>query len=91
MNGSEFIESARRLAESAECADLRSSVSRSYYAAYHAALVLIEGGGVRFGRTEAHGKMPMCYEQSNVPIATDVGRNLNSLRDDRNTAQGNCI
>jgi uncharacterized protein (UPF0332 family) len=88
MNGHEFLASAKRLSESPHAADLRSSVSRAYYAAYHVAHDFLVGCGIRFSSntTEAHTKMPQCLENSNVADAVLVGRKLRSLRDDRNTA-----
>jgi uncharacterized protein (UPF0332 family) len=88
MNGREFLDSAKTLGTSARPSDLRSAVSRAYYGSYHAALELLESAGVRFtkGTPEAHTKMSQCLDNSNVTDAEKVARELNSLRDDRNTA-----
>ena len=81
MNGREFLDSARRLSTSEHASDLRSSVSRAYYACYHAALSLCTGYGIRFSKhtTVSHSKMPQCFDNCNVPIARQVGQKLVSL------------
>src|SRR5689334_13430925 len=88
MNGRDFLDSARRLSTSEHASDLRSSVSRAYYACYHAALSLCTGYGIRFSKnsTESHSKMPQCFDNCNVAIAKEVGKRLVSLREDRNSA-----
>ena len=86
MIGRDFIESARALAQSDRPCDLRSAVSRAYYASFHAALLICESQGIRFPKSIVHTKMPQCFDNSNVPGAQKVGRKLASLRDDRNNA-----
>lgn len=88
MIGREFLDSAKTLAQSQKPCDLRSAVSRAYYASYHASLEMLQESGVRFpsGTSLAHTKMPQCLENTNADVATKVGRQLRSLRDDRNAA-----
>lgn len=88
MDGRQFLESATRLAGSSHAADLRSAVSRAYYACYHAALTYFASCGVRFSTSspDAHTKIPMCLDNCNIPVATTVSGKLRSFRDDRNCA-----
>ncbi len=88
MNGREFLDSARRLLTGGHASDLRSSVSRAYYAAFHAVFDFFADCGIRFSRhtTEAHTKMAQCLDNCNVAFAAELAAKLRSLRDDRNSA-----
>lgn len=88
MDGREFLPCAERLAASSSAADLRSAVSRAYYAAFHAALAFFRSCGIRFSKNSpaAHEKIPDCLDNSNIPDAVAVGRMLRSLRGSRNIA-----
>jgi uncharacterized protein (UPF0332 family) len=88
MNGREFLPCAVRLFAGTSAADLRSAVSRAYYAAFHAALDFFGGCGVMFSKNsaQAHTKMPDCLDNTRIPAVIDISTKLRSLRSDRNCA-----
>ena len=87
MTGSEFLACAERLAASKHEADLRSAVSRAYYAAFHEAQALLRDCGVRLPRTEqAHVKMTFCLQDCGEAVAEEVGHSIEFLRNQRKVA-----
>ncbi|HVC97431.1 MAG TPA: hypothetical protein VND64_27360 [Pirellulales bacterium] len=88
MNGDQFFDLAARLSTSANEVDLRTSVSRSYYGAFHAAREFVEACGVRFARSDGgvHTHVKRCLDQSQSDDLVFAADQLNSLRSDRNDA-----
>jgi len=89
MNGRDFLATAQKLtAVGAVPPDLRSAMSRAYYAAYHAALEYCTRCGVTFSThsSDAHTTMPRCFDACTTAEAKDLYRMLNALRADRKTA-----
>lgn len=89
MDHSEFLASATRLTESDYESDLRSSVSRAHYSAYHAAKELVEEFGVNLGRHSSHDKLHQFLGSGGHEIAKTVGAKLESLKNERKTADYN--
>lgn len=55
MGGRDFLDLAVRLSEGRSEAELRTAVSRAYYAAFHVAKELLEDAGIALPNTaEAH-------------------------------------
>ncbi len=87
MNSADFLALAIRLSNSRNEAELRTSVSRSYYGAFHCVVELIEKCGVKLPEAaEAHEKIRWCLDQASHPDAKLASDKLNSLRADRNEA-----
>src|SRR5207244_7709329 len=65
----------------------RSSVSRGYYAAFHAARELLEDLGFTVPRGErAHAYLWLRLSNCGEPQVQDAGRRLNTVRGQRNRA-----
>jgi uncharacterized protein (UPF0332 family) len=87
MDPSEFLELAIRLSAGSREADLRTSVSRAHYGAFHVALAFVEGLGVRLPKTAAaHDKLRHCLLNSDHAASRLAGSILESLRSERNEA-----
>ena len=87
MTGKEFIILANKLAEEVGPAECRSSVSRAYYGAFHAALALLARTGILLPPgPEAHQKLRFCLLQSGELSGIEAGEKLESLRRERNSA-----
>ena len=90
MNGKDFVDLAVKLGNGATEAEYRTSVSRSYYGAFHEALELLAEMGVKLpGGPEAHQKLRYCLLQCGEPAGMEAGEKLQSLRNERNTADYN--
>ncbi len=91
MDPREFISLAIRLSSSRREAELRSSVSRAYDGAFHAACEFLEGCGITLSGKELYGaeihkKVRFCLRESSNHDAAKAGERLGSLRDERNEA-----
>lgn len=87
MNAIEFLNLAHRLAASTGEAQARSSISRSYYAAFHVAKELIESCGVVLpDGPEAHARLRQCLGNCGDANAAAAASKLDSLRLIRNDA-----
>jgi len=87
MLGEEFLGVAARLSASSREADVRSSVSRAYYGAFHVAAQFLEDCGVRLPRSAAaHEKLRYCLQASGDGAVIGAANRLDSLRSARNRA-----
>jgi uncharacterized protein (UPF0332 family) len=87
MTGIEFISLAIKLSNSSVEAELRTSVSRAYYGAFHTAKEFLEECGVTLPRgANPHDKVYFCFDNCADGDARLAGSNLNSLRASRNDA-----
>jgi uncharacterized protein (UPF0332 family) len=87
MTGFDFISLAIKLANSSTEAELRTSVSRAYYGAFHVAKELVESCGVVLARgSNPHDKVYYCLDNCADEDAKKAGSKLNSLRAVRNDA-----
>ncbi len=87
MTGEDFLNLAIRLANSDSEADIRTSVSRSYYGAFHIGLEFLERCGIQLPRSaDAHEKLQWCLDQAAHVDANDAALKLESLRAERNAA-----
>lgn len=87
MKSTDFLNVAIRLSNSSEEGDLRTSVSRCYYGAYHTAVEFLEGCGIKLPESsDCHEKVRWCMDQAGHVSALEASRELNSLRSDRNEA-----
>src|SRR5690348_11360575 len=79
MKGEDFIALAGNLAvtEQAGEAIYRTSVSRSYYGAFHVARALFQSLGLKLSRD--HGDYQRCLIEAGDPQSTILGRHLNEL------------
>ena len=65
MKSNEFLSLAIRLANSDDEADLRTSVCRSYYGAYLAAIEFLDECGVRLPPSvDSHKKVRWCLDEA---------------------------
>lgn len=87
MTGEEFLTLAVHLAHAAGEANHRTSVSRSYYAAFHITRELLEDMGLVLPPgPEAHQKVRLCLRECGQQEGIDAARQLESLRTERNRA-----
>ncbi len=88
MHGREFFDVAVQLSNGKSAAELRSCVSRAYYAAFHAAreFVDIECRVNLPADAACHKKLHELLESSGNALLIGVGRQLSSLREARNNA-----
>ncbi len=85
MSGRDFLAVAKDLLNFPTEAAWRSSVSRSYYAAFHVARQLMEDLGFRVLRGEtAHAYLWLRLSNVGHAQVQDAGRRLNTLRGQRN-------
>lgn len=90
MTGDDFLNLAIRLANSDVEADLRTSVSRCYYGAFHNGLEFLERCGIQLPRSaDAHEKLQWCLGHSANETVKDAARKLDTLRAERNLADYN--
>lgn len=87
MTSSDFLNLAVRLSNSSHEADLRTSVSRAYYGAYHAVLEFLRSCGVNLPPSpDSHKKVRWFLDEAGYAAASLASRHLDSLRTDRNEA-----
>jgi len=81
MNPIEFLNVANRLHDSPDEAERRTSISRSYYAAYHILFQALSVKNVRFGGTaDDHGRLARYLADSGDSRAQNISAHLNTLR-----------
>lgn len=81
MNPVDFLNVANRLHTSADEAERRTSISRSYYATYHVLVQALSAKHVQFERTgDDHGRLVHYLASSGDPRTQKIGGNLNTLR-----------
>jgi uncharacterized protein (UPF0332 family) len=84
MDPRDFHQLALRLAQSIDAAELRTAISRSYYATYHVGVALLETMGFRLSRGPAgHGEVRNRLSNSGDPEVMRVGHQLGSLQSQR--------
>ncbi|MGA2064596.1 MAG: hypothetical protein ABSG86_06495 [Thermoguttaceae bacterium] len=89
MTGAEFVDLAAKLVDGG-AAERRTSISRSYYGAFHAAIEVLAAAGVRLPASpEAHQKARFCLLECGELPAIEAGEKLESLRRQRNLADYN--
>lgn len=90
MDETGFLELADELSMGLREADWRTSISRSYYAAFHKARLLLQQGGFRvpYGGL-AHAYIWQRLSNASHPDIDGAGRRLNRLRRIRNRADYN--
>jgi uncharacterized protein (UPF0332 family) len=87
MTGREFLAVAKQLAAGSTEGEWRSSISRSYYAAFHVARELLEDLKFAVPRAErAHVYLSRRLANSGHGPVGQAGTDLNALRGDRNQA-----
>lgn len=87
MNPIEFLNLADRLHASADEAERRTSVSRSYYAAYHVLVQALSAEQVPFEKSgDDHGRLDYYLTESGDQQAQQMGGKLRGLRSDRRDA-----
>lgn len=87
MNPSAFMQLAERLANEPGEAELRSAVSRAYYAAFHEARLLLARCGVELqAAAEAHTKVAFCLQACQVAEVAEAATILSLARKTRNQA-----
>ena len=87
MKAKEYLMLATTLSANKEEANLRSAVSRAYYAAFHAAREFILECGARLPKSSAaHDKLRWCLEAAEEAPAKDACAQLAMLRSARNEA-----
>jgi uncharacterized protein (UPF0332 family) len=87
MNARDFLDLAMRLSNEDSEADLRTSVSRAYYGAFHTAVQLLAELGVSLpAGPESHQKVRFCLMESGEPLGVAAGTQLHELRTARNRA-----
>ncbi len=87
MTGRDFLACAERLALNTVEAELRSAVSRAYYGAFHEAMALLRGIGIRMPKTEqVHVKIAYCLQDCGDARGEDAGYLLERLKDQRTIA-----
>jgi uncharacterized protein (UPF0332 family) len=87
MNPDDFLTLATVLAQGKGQAEWRSSLSRAYYSAFHAACRLVESFDVTLPLgASAHQKVTYCFQQSQSSELAVAGSKLNAFREARNGA-----
>jgi uncharacterized protein (UPF0332 family) len=87
MTGHDFLALANQLATGASEAEWRTSVSRSYYAAFHVARRLLQDLGFVVPQEEkTHAYLYFRLNNCGAPNVSAVGKELNNLRTGRNQA-----
>jgi len=80
---------AERLATVGAETEGRSTISRAYYSAFHEARLLLEDGcGVRFQKSDAgiHRKICNCLDESKSSELRSIAERLDTFRAERNRA-----
>jgi uncharacterized protein (UPF0332 family) len=84
MDGSEFQDTAERLAQGNTEGDWRSAMSRAYYAVFHYFRSLFLSHGLDLGRGgQAHFNLYVGLMNSGFPAITPIGGKVDDLRDNR--------
>ena len=87
MDPRDFNRLAEHLARSKQASELRTSVSRSYYAVYHVAARLLRNMGFRISRgASGHAEVQMRLENCGDTQIERVGYDLHTFRGRRNVA-----
>ena len=87
MDPKDFLRVANTLAESDEAAELRSAVSRAYYAAFHVARKLLVDMGFQISKGPgAHGDVCKYLGNAGNPTVEHAGSNIGDLKGWRNQA-----
>lgn len=87
MDGWDFLKTAEHLSSSSQEHDLRSSISRSYYAAFHELARALESSGMRLKKGAAgHGELFNWLTGCDIQPLKKAGQKLGSLRTKRNQA-----
>ncbi len=87
MDPKDFLRVANDLAKSDEAAELRSAVSRAYYAAFHVARKLLVDMGFEISRgPAAHGDVCKYLGNAANPSVEHAGNNIGDLKGWRNQA-----
>jgi len=86
MNPRDFLALAVRLAQG-PTAEIRTSIGRSYYAAFNAGAEILRSLGFRVGRgAAAHGEVMHCFANCGDQAVATVADNLSLLHTLRNRA-----
>ncbi len=84
MNPRDFLEVANRLQGSPDEADRRTSISRSYYAAYHVVVQTLAAKQVQFEKNaDDHGRLAHYLAHSGDHRMQTIGGFLKTLRTSR--------
>ena len=87
MDPKDFLRVANGLAKSDEAAELRSAVSRAYYAAFHVARKLLVDMGFQISKgPRAHGDVCKYLGNAGNPSVEHAGYNIGDLKGWRNQA-----
>ena len=87
MDPKDFLRVANDLAKSDEAAELRSAVSRAYYAAFHVARKLLVDMGFEISKGPgAHGDVCKYLGNAGNPTVEHAGSNIGDLKGWRNQA-----
>ncbi len=87
MEPKDFLQVANDLAKSDEAAELRSAVSRAYYAAFHVARKLLVDMGFQISKGPgAHGDVCKYLGNAGNPSVEHAGNNIGDLKGWRNQA-----
>ena len=87
MDPKDFLRVANDLAQSDEAAELRSAVSRAYYAAFHVARKLLVDMGFEISKgPAAHGDVYKYLGNAGNPTVEHAGSNIGDLKGWRNQA-----
>ena len=87
MDPKDFLRVANNLAKSDEAAELRSAVSRAYYAAFHVARKLLVDMGFEISKgSGAHGDVCKYLGNAGNPTVEHAGSNIGDLKGWRNQA-----
>ena len=84
MDPHDFYQLASQLANSPHAAELRTAISRAYYAIYHVGVTLLESLGFRLSSGPAgHGDVRNRLSNSGDPEMMRVGNQLGQLQSQR--------
>ena len=87
MKPVEFLNLANRLHASADEAERRTSIGRSYYASYHVLVESLVAAGVHFEQNrDDHGRLLYYLSRSGDHRTRKIGLEVNALRAMRNDA-----
>jgi uncharacterized protein (UPF0332 family) len=87
MNGDDFFAAAESLSKGTTPAEMRSSISRAYYGAFHTARDLCCSVGIALPKTaDCHVKVSQILGNSGDQDVVKSASKLSSLRDVRNDA-----
>lgn len=88
MNPREFYDLAGRLVKINSRAEIRSAISRAYYAAFHVGLQVLGGMDPKW-KTLNHDKLPAYLDHSDDPEFKEIASQMNDFRQARNRADYN--